>query len=56
VEEVFAQPELLASVRLDVPVLPRLIRSLRDDGIPVRMAYTYTQAQQALREAYGKKP
>jgi cobalt/nickel transport system ATP-binding protein len=56
VEEVFAQPELLASVRLDVPVLPRLIRSLRDDGIPVRMAYTYAQAQQALREAYGKKP
>ncbi|MDD1639817.1 MAG: ATP-binding cassette domain-containing protein [Methanomicrobiales archaeon] len=56
VEEVFAQPELLASVRLDVPVLPRLIRSLRDDGIPVRMAYTYAQAEQALREAYGKKP
>ena len=56
VEEVFDQPELLASVRLDVPVLPRLIRSLRDDGIPVRMAYTYAQAEQALREAYGKKP
>ena len=56
VEEVFAQPELLASVRLDVPVLPRLIRSLRDDGIPVRMAYTYAQAEQALREAYRKKP
>ncbi|MBS1194487.1 MAG: cobalt transport protein ATP-binding subunit, partial [Methanomicrobia archaeon] len=37
VEEVFAQPELLASVRLDVPVLPRLIRSLIDSGIPVRM-------------------
>jgi cobalt/nickel transport system ATP-binding protein len=56
VEEVFAQPELLASVRLDVPVLPRLIRSLIDSGIPVRMAYTYAQAEQALREAYGKKP
>jgi len=56
VEEVFAQPELLASVRLDVPVLPRLTRSLRENGIPVRMAYTYAQAEQALREAYGKKP
>ncbi|MDD1652296.1 MAG: ATP-binding cassette domain-containing protein [Methanomicrobiales archaeon] len=56
VEEVFDQPELLASVRLDVPVLPRLIRSLRSDGVPVRMAYTYAQAEEALREAYGKKP
>ncbi|MDD1655477.1 MAG: ATP-binding cassette domain-containing protein [Methanomicrobiales archaeon] len=56
VEEVFDQPELLASVRLDVPVLPRLIRSLRSDGVPVRMAYTYAQAEKALREAYGKKP
>jgi cobalt/nickel transport system ATP-binding protein len=56
VEEVFAQPELLASVRLDVPVLPRLIRSLIDSGVPVRMAYTYSQAEQALLEAYGKKP
>jgi len=56
VEEVFAQPELLASVRLDVPVLPRLIRSLIDRGVPVRMAYTYSQAEQALLEAYGKKP
>jgi cobalt/nickel transport system ATP-binding protein len=56
VEEVFAQPELLASVRLDVPVLPRLTRSLKEGGIPVRIAYTYAQAEQALREAYGKKP
>jgi cobalt/nickel transport system ATP-binding protein len=56
VEEVFAQPELLASVRLDVPVLPRLIRSLIDRGVPVRMAYTYAQAEQALLETYGKKP
>ncbi|MDD1656281.1 MAG: ATP-binding cassette domain-containing protein [Methanomicrobiales archaeon] len=56
VEEVFAQPELLASVRLDVPVLPRLIRSLIESGVPVRMAYTYAQAEQAFVEAYGKKP
>ncbi|MDD1659723.1 MAG: ATP-binding cassette domain-containing protein [Methanomicrobiales archaeon] len=56
VEEVFAQPELLASVRLDVPVLPRLIRSLIESGVPVRMAYTYAQAEQAFLEAYGKKP
>ena len=56
VEEVFSQPELLASVRLDVPVLPRLIRSLIDRGVPLRMAYTYAKAEEALLEAYGKKP
>jgi cobalt/nickel transport system ATP-binding protein len=55
VEEVFAQPELLASIRLDVPVLPKLIRSLQGKGIPVRMAYTYQGAEDALLSAFGKK-
>ena len=52
VEEIFLQPDLLRSVRLDVPVLPKLLASLRKKGIPVPMAYTYEDAEKALVSAY----
>ncbi|HZK30406.1 MAG TPA: ATP-binding cassette domain-containing protein [Methanoregula sp.] len=52
VEEIFLQPDMLRSVRLDVPVLPKLIRSLNKKGIPVPMAYTYDDAERALAETY----
>jgi cobalt/nickel transport system ATP-binding protein len=52
VEEIFLQPDLLRSVRLDVPVLPKLIRSLNNKGIPVPMAYTYDDAERALADTY----
>ena len=48
IEEIFLQPDMLKSVRLDVPVLPKLIRSLQEKGIPVPMAYTYEDAEMAL--------
>jgi cobalt/nickel transport system ATP-binding protein len=46
VNEVFCEPDLLTSVRLDVPVIPKLIRSLQDEGIPLSMAYSLDEAKQ----------
>ena len=56
VEEIFLQPDLLRSVRLDVPVLPKLIRSLNAQGVPVPMAYTYEDAERALVTTYRNAP
>ena len=53
VEEIFLQPDLLRSVRLDVPVLPKLLASLQKKGIPVPMAYTYEDAEKALVNTYA---
>ena len=52
VEEIFLQPDMLRSVRLDVPVLPKLIRSLQEKGIPIPMAYTYEDAEAAFTRTY----
>jgi cobalt/nickel transport system ATP-binding protein len=52
VAEVFVQTELLKSVRLDVPLYPKLITSLRDKGIPVSMAFTFEEAEKAFLEAF----
>jgi cobalt/nickel transport system ATP-binding protein len=56
VEEIFMQPDMLKSMRLDVPVLPRLLRSLQKNDIPVSMAYTYEDAEKSLLAAYKGKP
>jgi cobalt/nickel transport system ATP-binding protein len=56
VEEIFLQPDLLRSVRLDVPVLPKLIRSLNNQGVPVPMAYTYGDVERALVNTYKGTP
>jgi len=55
VKEIFMQPDLLKSVRLDVPVLPRLLKSLQENGVEVSMAYTYADAEEALLRAFGKR-
>ncbi len=52
VEEVFVQTGLLKSVRLDVPLYPKLIQSLREKGIPVEMAFTFEDAEKAFLEAF----
>lgn len=52
VAEIFVQTELLKSVRLDVPLYPKLIRSLQDEGIPVSMAFTFDEARSAFLEAF----
>jgi len=56
VEQIFMQPDMLKSMRLDVPVLPKLLRSLQQNGVPVSMAYTYEDAENALVKAYKGKP
>lgn len=56
VSEIFAQHELLQSVRLDVPVLPKLIRSLQNHGVSITMGYTYAEAEAAFLQAFGKEP
>ncbi|MCU0632662.1 MAG: ATP-binding cassette domain-containing protein [Methanolinea sp.] len=52
--EIFTCPDLLSSVRLDVPVLPKLISSLREQGVEVNMAYTFTEAEKAFLAAFRR--
>ncbi|MFA5331883.1 MAG: ATP-binding cassette domain-containing protein [Methanoregula sp.] len=56
VREIFLRPDMLRSVRLDVPVLPRLMKSLQDHGVEVSMAYTYSEAEQELLHVFGRSP
>ncbi len=56
VEQIFMQPDMLKSYRLDVPILPKLLGSLRQHDIPVSMAYTYEEAEKSLLAAYKGKP
>lgn len=56
VEQIFMQPDMLKSMRLDVPVLPKLLRSLKENNIPVTMAYTYEEAEKSLLTAYKGRP
>jgi len=55
VEEVFVQPDMLRSVRLDIPVLPKLISTLRSHGIEISMAYTYADAEKAFLKAFNRR-
>ena len=56
VEEIFDRPELLARTRLDVPVIPRLIRSLQEEGVAINMAYTYDDAKKSFLDACTRRP
>jgi cobalt/nickel transport system ATP-binding protein len=56
IEQIFMQPDMLKSMRLDVPVLPKLLLSLQKNDIPVAMAYTYDDAEKSLVQAYKGKP
>ena len=55
VDEIFVQPEMLKSVRLDVPVLPKLLNTLKENGVEVSMAYTYADTEESLLRAFGKR-
>ncbi|MDD1677226.1 MAG: ATP-binding cassette domain-containing protein [Methanomicrobiales archaeon] len=55
VEHVFSQDELLTSVRLDLPVLPKLFRTLQREGIGVPIAYRLNDAEQSLVRAFREK-
>ena len=53
-EEIFLQDDLLARAHLELPALPRLIKSLREHGVAIDPAYTYHDAEQAFLKAFGK--
>jgi cobalt/nickel transport system ATP-binding protein len=55
IDEIFVQPEMLRSVRLDMPVLPKLLNTLRENGVEVSMAYTYADTEESLLRAFGKR-
>jgi cobalt/nickel transport system ATP-binding protein len=55
IEEIFVQMEMLRSVRLDVPVLPKLIRSLQQHGVDINMGYTFEEVETVFLEAFGKR-
>ena len=44
-----------SSQRLDVPVIPKLLKSLKENGVDVSMAYSYSDAEAALLKAFGKR-
>jgi cobalt/nickel transport system ATP-binding protein len=50
--DIFEKQDLLSSVRLDLPCLPKLIRSLRENGIEIDMAYTFQDAESAFLRAF----
>jgi len=52
VAEVFDEQDLLTSVRLDIPVIPKLIRSLRKEGMDIGMAFTLDEAKTAFLRCY----
>lgn len=56
VPAIFSQPDLLAHTRLDLPVLQRLMRSLREAGVPLGEGYTYEEVEAAFMETYRGRP
>jgi cobalt/nickel transport system ATP-binding protein len=55
IDEIFLNPEMLSNVRLEVPVIPKLINSLREQGAEISMAYTYEEAESAFLDAFKKR-
>lgn len=56
VSEIFRKEELLTGIGLDVPVFPRLIKSLNRRGMNVDMAFTFSDTEEAIaREFYRLK-
>jgi len=56
VPAIFSQADMLTRTRLDVPVLQRLMRSLREAGVPLGEGYTYQEVEAAFTEAYRRRP
>ncbi len=51
VPEIFEQEEMLHRARLDIPVLPRLCRSLRRRGADLPVAYAFDEVERNLATA-----
>lgn len=54
IEEIFSKGELLTDIGLDIPVLPKLIKSLNLKGADIDMAYSFDQAENAFLKALGR--
>ncbi|HJJ89881.1 MAG TPA: ATP-binding cassette domain-containing protein [Methanocorpusculum sp.] len=53
-EEIFAQEDLLSRAHLNLPALPRLIRTLQKHDVEIDSAYTYHDAEHAFLKAFRK--
>ncbi len=56
VPEIFEQEEMLHRIRLDLPVIPKLCRSLRRRGAGIPVVYTLDEAEAALATALALRP
>ncbi|MDD4126598.1 MAG: ATP-binding cassette domain-containing protein [Methanomicrobium sp.] len=54
VGEIFMQQDLLSNLRLDIPVIPKLIKSLQEKGIDIDMAYNYEDSEKVFLKAFGR--
>ncbi|MDO5844108.1 MAG: ATP-binding cassette domain-containing protein [Methanocorpusculum sp.] len=54
--EIFMKDDLLKSARLDLPALPKLIKSLREAGVEIDNAFSYQDAEDSFMKAFGKEP
>ena len=50
VDEIFVQDDLLKRTGLELPILRRLIKKLRDDGVEISTGYTLTEVEASLLE------
>lgn len=54
VDEIFIKDELLQEIGLDVPVYPKLIKSLNERGAGIDMAFNFAGARDAFLKAFGR--
>lgn len=55
-EEIFMSEELLKRARLDLPAIPKLIKSLQNAGVNIESAFGYQSAEDSFMRAFGKEP
>ncbi|HJJ95775.1 MAG TPA: ATP-binding cassette domain-containing protein [Methanocorpusculum sp.] len=54
--EIFLQEDLLKKARLELPPLLKLTKSLKESGIELEDACSYSEVERAVLHAFGKEP
>jgi cobalt/nickel transport system ATP-binding protein len=54
VSDVFGDDDLLNEIGLEVPIFPRLIKSLNRRGMNIDMAFTFNDAEEAIAREYSR--
>ena len=54
--EIFLQDDLLKKARLELPPLLKLTKSLKESGIVLEDACSYSEVERAVLHAFGKEP